>query len=408
MSTTEKIRDLRQKRAKALADARAINDKAANENRNLSDEERASYKLAMDDFNRFGDDITREQELQREEEIMNRAADQQVDQDTRAIQTPESMSELQKQERAFLHWARTGSTSEFRTLQVDSNVDGGYLVAPQQMAQGIIQAVDNALIMRGLCTTVQVPTAQSLGKVSLDADPDDPEWTTELGTGNTDASMAFGKRELSPHPLATKLLVSKEMLRVFPGILSLVYERLGYKVGVKQENAFLNGSGANQPLGLFTASNDGIPTSRDVSTDMGTTAPTIDGLKRVKGTLKSQYRMRPSTRWIFHRDVMTEIGLLKDGTGNYLLQPDIRNPDDMRLLGITVMESEYAPNTLTTGQYIGLLGDLSNYMIADAMDIGFQRLVELYAATNKDGFHVRAKTDGMPTLAEAFVRAKLA
>ena len=37
-----------------------------------------------------------------------------------------------------------------------------------------------------------------------------------------------------------------------------------------------------------------------------------------------------------------------------------------------------------------------------------QRLVELYAETNQTGFIGRVETDGMPVLAEAFARVKLA
>ncbi len=71
-------------------------------------------------------------------------------------------------------------------------------------------------------------------------------------------------------------------------------------------------------------------------------------------------------------------------------------------------ESEYAPNTFTTGLYVGLLGDLSYYWIADALSMTVQRLEELYAATNQVGFIGRLETDGMPVLEEAFVRVKLA
>jgi hypothetical protein len=36
-----------------------------------------------------------------------------------------------------------------------------------------------------------------------------------------------------------------------------------------------------------------------------------------------------------------------------------------------------------------------------------QKLVELYAETNEDGFIGRMESDGMPVLAEAFARLKL-
>ena len=70
--------------------------------------------------------------------------------------------------------------------------------------------------------------------------------------------------------------------------------------------------------------------------------------------------------------------------------------------------SEYAPNTFTTGLYVGIVGDWSQYWIADALDMTVQRLVELYAATNQVGLIGRMESDGMPVLGEAFARVTLA
>jgi hypothetical protein len=56
------------------------------------------------------------------------------------------------------------------------------------------------------------------------------------------------------------------------------------------------------------------------------------------------------------------------------------------LLGVPVMVSEFAPNTLTTGSYVGLIGDPSFYWIADALTVQVQRIDELYAETNQVGF----------------------
>ena len=70
--------------------------------------------------------------------------------------------------------------------------------------------------------------------------------------------------------------------------------------------------------------------------------------------------------------------------------------------------SEYAPNTFTSALYVGIIGDFSNYWIADAIDLEIQRLVELYAETNQTGIIGRASADGAPVLEEAFVRVALA
>lgn len=77
------------------------------------------------------------------------------------------------------------------------------------------------------------------------------------------------------------------------------------------------------------------------------------------------------------------------------------------MLGKPVLSSEFAPNTLTTGLYVGILGDFRRYWIADGQLAEIQRIEELYAATNQVGFIGRFKVDGMPVLEEAFARVKL-
>jgi HK97 family phage major capsid protein len=78
------------------------------------------------------------------------------------------------------------------------------------------------------------------------------------------------------------------------------------------------------------------------------------------------------------------------------------------ILGTPVLVSEYAPNTFTSLLYVGLIGDLSHYWIAENMSLDIQRLVELGALTNQDYFIGRMSLDGMPVLEKAFVRVQLA
>jgi hypothetical protein len=117
----------------------------------------------------------------------------------------------------------------------------------------------------------------------------------------------------------------------------------------------------------------------------------------------------PRAVWIFHRDAMKQIALLKDGNGRYLLQDSIAADEPDRIGGIPVLVSEYAPNTFTTGLYAGIIGDFTaGYWIVEAMTYAVQRLSELYAETNQTGLIARAEIDGSPVLEEAFVRVKLA
>lgn len=407
-----KLKTLRDKRGQLVADARAIVDKAETEKRALTAEEDVKYKDIFKQQDELRESIAREEQLQEAEReaaassLRNKdAGNKRKDGDP-----PEKRGgkrDTDEYRSAFSRFVSLEplSDTELRALQADSDIGGGYTVASEQFVNQLIKNVDDQVFIRQRATKMRLDSAASLGVPTLAADPADADWTTELATGNEDSTMAFGKRSLTPHPLAKRLKVSKKLIQLNSNADGLVAARLAYKFGITQEKAYLTGNGAAQPLGVFVASNDGIPTSRDVSTGNATTAPTFDGLISAKFGLKGQYWN--SADWLFHRDVLALVAKLKDGDGQYLWRESVRDGEPDRLLGRPVMMSEYAPNTLTSGLYVGILGDFSNYWIVDAIDLQVQRLLELYAETNQIGFIGRLESDGMPVLAEAFVRVKL-
>lgn len=318
----------------------------------------------------------------------------------------------QAREQAIRQYLLTGyldqAVRERAGLQMDSDVAGGYLVMPEQFFARLIQDLDRAVFMRGLATIITLSGAESLGVPTLDTDISDSEWTTELQIGTADTAMVFGKRRLTPHPLAKPITVSKDLLRTAAiSAEGIVRERMTYKFGTVQEAAFMTGSGGSQPLGVFTASNDGISTSRDVTTGNSATEIGADGLIEAKYSLESQWLMSPALRWIFHRTAIKQIRKMKDGDGNYLWTPGLSPGQGDRILDVPFVMSEYAPSTFSASQYVGIIGDFSKYWIVDSMQLDIQRLVELYAATNRDGFHGRMKLDGAPVLQTAFARVQL-
>ena len=424
------MRELVEERAQTVSEMRQLNDLAEKENRDLTDEESANYSKYFEDVEVLKSRIERREKLDQQEAELAAVAAEAGDDDAEsrdgggsallapidAVVGPRGTPEYRH---AFGEFLRTKNLApeyadvldcvDIRALQVDSDEAGGYTVMSEQFLAQVIQAVDDMTHVRSRATVHTVPNAQSLGIPSLDADPADPTWTSELSTGSEDSTMDFGKRELRPHPLAQFIKVSNPLLRRSTiGAEALVRERLSYKLATVQENAFLNGSGAMQPLGVFVASDNGIPTGRDFGdSDNTTTAMVVDGLKDTKYGLKQQYRFSPTSAWMFHRSGVEQISKLKDGEGRYLWAESIRVGEPDRLLNIPVLESEFAPSTFTTGLYVGILGDWKFYAIADALGGTIQRLDELYAITNQVGFISRVETDGLPTLGEAFARVKL-
>ena len=408
-----KSTELRMQRAALVVQGRAIVDAAEAENRGLTAEEKQEHDRILGAVFDLKSDIER---LERQETLEAQmaagvgpiAGGREVPGEGAGSNgAPVALAARPEYRDAFRSYLVTGRMApEFHgALQMDSDVGGGYLV-PSEFSSQIIQAKDNLVFLRRLATVIPLTQAASLGVPSLDTDPADPTWTAEIVAPGIDASMAFGGRELTPHQLAKEIDVSRPLLRRVPSVDGLVRDRLAYKFGTTEEYAYMVGSGAEQPLGLFVASDHGIPTSRDVSTGNTDSRIKFDGLKEAQYTLKSQYWA--TAQWIFSRSAIKQIDTEKDGEGQYILRPDVRagGPVD-RLLGFPVNVSEYCPATFTASQYVGMLGDYSHYWIAESLGLSIQVLTELLARTNQYGFIGRQEIDGMPVLAEAFVRVKL-
>lgn len=405
----DKLRMLLEQRMKLVTDMRGLLDKADTEKRSMTAEENTTYAAMEADLDKAEAAIEQRQKLIEKEGRKFDLPEGLLSQPTEGTEARGKKEAEQRSAayRSFLVSGLQGITvEEKRALQADVSTTGGFLVMPQEMAAGLIKAIDNKAIVRQFATVIPLTTAASLGAASLDNDPADPAWTSEIATGTEDSTMSFGKRELSPKPLAKLLKVSEKLLRLSPNVVNLVNDRLGYKFGVTEENCFLNGTGSSQPLGVFVASDSGIPTSRDVSTGNTTTSINTDGLIEALYSLKEGYIM--NSRWIFHRAAIKQIRKLKDGNGQYIWQPGLASDKASTILDRPYHMSEYAPSTFTSQLYVGIIGDFSFYWICDALDIRIQRLNELYAATNQIGFIGRKETDGMPVLGEAFARVKLA
>lgn len=396
----DKIMEMRNKRATLVAEARAVLDAAETEKRELNAEERQKHEQILGDVHRLKEQIDRE-----ERQLA-------LDNEMRGFEgkpgaaVPETSE--QRTAKAFRSFLATGREAEYRALANDGGSTGGYLHAPEQYIADLLKNLDDLVFVRQFARTIPLRQNDTLGVPTL-ADLSDPTWTTEIAQVKHDDTMAIGKRQLFPQQLSKEILVSMKLLLTaqIPAD-TLVQERLAYRFAIALENAFLNGTGTGQPLGVFTASANGVPISRDISTGNTATAVTGDGLIAAKYALKQQYRGRNTVRWCFHRDIIREIAKLKDNEGQYIWRPGLVAGEPDRLLNIPIDESEYAPSALTSGSYVGILADWAFYWIAELHGLEIQRLNELYAATSQVGFIGRGYWDGAPVMPEAFARVTLA
>lgn len=408
--SVSRIRELREKRAKCISDARAISERVgANA---MSAEDQAAFDAAFSAAEKLAKEIQREERLleaERSAAAGFEAGPRQPAGEDRAEagdQRPHASEEYAAEFGRYLR--HPGMNRSAGAMNTGSGPDGGYLLAPVQMVSEFIHDLTEDVFMRQICRVTQIEGAASgLGYPTIESDPGDAEWTAEVQDSDISVSSGptLGRRELKPHLLSVAVALSDRLVRKAPSASALVSERLREKFSQIEENAFLNGDGAAKPLGVFTASAAGISTARDVSTGNTATSPTLDGLLNAMYHCKARHRRNLS--WVGSRDFYRKIATIKDGEGRYIWLSNVREGAPDTLFGRPAYESEFAPATFTGGLYVAVCGDFRYYAIADDLAMQIRALDELKALQNKIVYHAKKETDGMPIMETAFARVKL-
>lgn len=313
--------------------------------------------------------------------------------------------------RAFMQYGRDGITQQQRAvLQIDVDVNGGFVGTSKQLISGIIQSLKDKIVVMENATVYTAPYGKTLGQLGITNGMSDIGFEGEIGSAEDVDSITFSERKLTPKLMKTfKVPISIYLLRNESiDVEGAVGEAAFDVIGRSLEKRFMTGTGTLGPLGLFTASSEGISTARDSSTDNAATALTADGLIEAQGKLDPVYD--GSAKWLFHRDAITKIRKLKTTTsGDYIWQLGLTAGTQNVILGHPYITGTYVPNTWTSGKYVGMYGDLSQYIIAAGEGMEIQRLVESgYAEKNQIALLFRnAAFDGMPRREDAFVRIKL-
>lgn len=293
-------------------------------------------------------------------------------------------------------------------LSTSDEQRGGYFVVGEQFSTELLKNVDDSVYIQGLSRVIMMPPGSQNYNIRVRTAKAS---SFVFGNENTDmstiydTSLKFGKRVITPNYFQGSAIMSKDLLRNYPGAESMVINELGINAAEVLEYNYLYGNGNQRPLGLMTPSADGINTDRDLTS--GTSANfTFDDFVKMKYALKMKYR--PNSTWMFHRTMLQQIALLKDGEGRYLWEPSRQVGQPDLILGIPFIESEWMPSSFTTGGYYAILGDYQYYYVIWDMAMEMQRLVETRAYTNEYVYLFRCKMDAAPVLPEAFIRGVFA
>lgn len=421
MSYSE-LPELLEKRAKVVSDQQAMLGLAERDKREFTADETQTYENLDSEYERLSTEIAdmrrakKEMEERVSQTMARSAALESLSENPYREMPRNADADTGDRERraysdAFLKYLTLDNGAAFRSMQVDVDTAGGYLV-PEQFSSEIIRKIDNEVFLRQWVADAgklfKLDSIASLGIPTITHADNSDDWTSEIPNGGVSVSdgPSTGKRVLQPRRLMKIATPSRDLIKNSAvGADRIVMDELAYLNSITFERAYFEGDGSGQPMGLFVASDNGIPAERDVSTDNTTTEITTDNLIEVKYSLKPGYSR--GAKWIFHRNTVKEIRKLKDGYGQYLWKQGLKDEDDT-ILDLPYAMSEYCPNTFEAGKYVGILGNFAYYWIADFVDFYVQVLEEKYITENKIGYMSIWYTDGMPVVGEAFSRVTLA
>lgn len=179
---------------------------------------------------------------------------------------------------------------------------------------------------------------------------------------------------LENHIVGVLKLISKSIInRTDFDLVSFVITKTAENIVEFLEKNLLNGTDGKC---------EGVFKTENLVTSASATAVTADELIDVQMTVPTS--LQDKACWIMNKETFKAIRKLKDGDGNYILNPDIRNGFGWTLLGKPVYLSDNAPK-MATGNTAIVYGDMSGLYVKFAQGIEMQILQEKYATKHAIG-----------------------
>lgn len=273
--------------------------------------------------------------------------------------------------------------SEARTLGLITG--NGSVTVPDFLSREIITYAQEENFLRRLGTGVS--TSENIKYPILVEKADAQGHKLERTTDMPETDIEFDEIELSPSEFDALATVTKALLaRTGLPIEQIVIDELK-KAYVRKETQYMVHGDETDNV------NEGALSKKAV--EFTTTETTLyDALVKMKNTPVKAVRKK--ARWVLNTAAVTAIELMKTDDGLPLLRP-LDAPVEgcnYKLLGYLV-EEEDAVDETDPSQPVFYFGDFSKFFIQDVIgSLEIQKLVELFARTNRVGFRIWNLIDG--------------
>lgn len=264
---------------------------------------------------------------------------------------------------------------EFRAAMSLTDANGGY---------GVPVLIDPTIVVTSGASDVPLLRVARIESITND------EWKGVSSAGVTwsfdaeatevsDDSPTLAQPTVKAEKAQGFIAYSIEIGEDYPGFAAEMSRLLdeGYRDLLASATAV--GTGTNAPTGIFTALDANTNVEVVVTTDGAFGAVDLD---KVWAALPERYRRNAS--WFMNVDVENEIRAFGSGTATSRFTVDQTREGISLLNGKPVLTSDYAPTfTGTTGAAnILVVGDFSNYLVAQRVGMSVQLVPFLFGTTN--------------------------
>lgn len=421
--TLEKIQALTDQRMACYSRMQEIVRKQEDEKRSLTEEEKANFLKAGEEYSQAKKDIDelkasmdRKHLLENMEQELYAASKGKgpgfIVGDNDKREDGSKMSEEEKYKKQleglalfFTRKIRAEHLEKYG-LNTDNVMQGGIFNPPPQWSNEIITALRPISVIRSLATVLPpIPVPGGLGRYSMSA-AGRPKRVSEKERAPFDESITFGKREMFTHEQEYTIKMSNRLLTVptMP-VLQMVKDEVARAFGEEQEGEFILSDGDKAPLGFGYQSSDGVPASRWKADHGSATVLSVDAMRTLPKYVHQT--LRPGGAYIAHTDIIFNLLLKKDTTNQYLWQPSVQAGVPDRFNGYSFYPVDKMPNAIQSGAMVAVFANFKEYIILDSSQLDVSVEPHLYWETKETGFSFTCYNDAQPNRPEAFAISQM-
>lgn len=290
-----------------------------------------------------------------------------------------------------------GDDWRLKALSEGTDSAGGFLV-PEQWAAGIEQAALESAIVRPLARkmpmtsdTLNYPVVKDTAHSSSVHGGVIAYWTEEAGSKGT-SQPTFGNIKLIAKKLIGFTYASDELLDdAAIALEALLIKLFGDAITWYEEEAFWQGNGVGQPLGIINSG--ALVTPFRATVNLIALADLGNVMARFQGDLYGR-----STVWVGNKAILPQLLVLGSTVVTWTGIAGQRVPTG--LFGIPLHFTEHQATLGSVGD-IGLY-DLDKYVIGDRKGLKIDRSIEYRFNTDETTWRFVKRVDGQPIVDTAF------